>query len=100
MLNNFNFIFIDESNFLLINNHFILWVKGSRKKISIILAISVREVVNYKLTKENINKINFEEFMKEVIELLTDEEKENTIFVMDNLSVHLSKNIAEIMKKK
>lgn len=108
MLNNFNFIFIDESNFLLVNNHFRTWVKekenlhyGPKKKdkINIILAVSVREVVNYKLIKDNINKNNFEDFMKETIELLSEDELKNTLFVMDNLSVHLSKNIKEIMQK-
>ena len=43
--------------------------------------------------------INFENFMKETIGLLQEEQIKKTIWVMDNLRVHLCKNIKEIMKK-
>lgn len=108
MMVNYNFIFIDESNFLLVNNHFRTWINEKesfhygpikKEKINIILAVSVNKVINFKLTSENINKKNFELFMKETIGLLSDEEIKNTIWIMDNLSVHLSINIQELMKK-
>lgn len=93
---------------LLVNNHFRTWINEKesfhygpikKEKINIILAVSVNKVINFKLTSENINKKNFELFMKETIGLLSDEEIKNTIWIMDNLSVHLSINIQELMKK-
>lgn len=108
MMNNYNFIFIDESNFLLVNNHFRTWINekeslhfGPKKKdkTNIIMAVSVNKIINYKFINENINKKNFELFMKETIGLLKQEEIRKTIFIMDNLSVHLCSNIIDIMKK-
>ena len=107
MMQNFNFIFIDESNFLLCNNHYKTWVRqnenlhyGPKKKnkINLILAVSIHKVVNYELTTKNINKNNFELFMKKTIESLNKEEINNTIWIMDNLSVHLAKNIKDLFK--
>ena len=108
MMDNYNFIFIDESNFLLVNNHYRTWINekeslhfGPKKKgkTNIIMAVSVNRIINYKFIDENINKNNFELFMKETISLLNQEEIKKTIWIMDNLSVHLCSNIKEIMKQ-
>lgn len=63
------------------------------------MAVSTNKIINFKLTPENINKNNFELFMKETIGILSEEEIKNTIWVMDNLSVHLSINIQNLIKK-
>ena len=108
MLNNYNFVFIDESNFLLINNHYKTWIKdneninyGPRKKdkINIILAVSVNKVVNYKFLKENLNRNNFAYFFEETIKKFNEKDLKNIIWIMDNLPVHLCQNIKRIMKK-
>lgn len=106
---NFNFIFIDESHFSLINNHYKTWLKYDDKlyygpekkdKVNLILAVSLNKVINYALTKKNINKENFYDFMNKTIEKLNKNEIQKTVFVMDNLSVHLSSNIKKLMKDK
>ena len=106
---NMNFIFIDESNFSLTNNHFKTWRKfddnvnygpKTKSKINIILAVSINRVINYQLTTENINIKNFEIFLIDTINKININELNNTIFILDNLSVHCSKTIIKLMKKK
>lgn len=108
MMLNYNFIFIDESNFLLINNHYKTWTKedenihyGPRKKdkLNIILAVSINKVVNYKFISENLNRNNFGDFFEETIEKISVDENKKTIWIMDNLPSHLCQNIKKIMKK-
>ena len=109
MRENINFIFIDESNFRLSNTHFKTWVKPNdnlhygphtKDKINLILAVSVNKIVNYLMTKENTNKDIFYNFMSTTLEMLSEKEIKNSVFVMDNLSVHLCPNIKELMKKR
>ena len=108
MIQNYNFIFIDESNFLLINNHFKTWLKeneniqfGPRKKdkINILLAVSVNKVVNYRFIKENLNRNNFAEFLEATIGKVSKNDIKKTVWIMDNLPVHLCKNVKKIMKQ-
>ena len=109
MMENLNFIFIDESNFCLSNTHFKTWVKPNdnlhygphkKDKINLILAVSVNKIVNYLMTKENTNKDIFYNFMSTTLEMLSEKEVKNSVFVMDNLSVHLCPNIKELMKNR
>ena len=109
MIENLNFIFIDESNFCLSNNHYRTWVKHNdnlhygprtKDKINLVLAVSVNKIINYLFTKENINKDIFYNFISNTLEKLSKNEIKNTVFVMDNLSVHLCPNIKELMTKK
>ena len=109
MQKNFNFIFIDETNFCLKNNNFKTWIKydenlnyGPKKKdkLNLILAVSVNRVINYTFTRENINKDNFLIFMEKTISKLNEDEIKTTVFIMDNLSVHLCENIKNLMKMK
>jgi transposase len=106
---NMNFVFIDESNFSLINNHYKTWIKDDetlhfgpkmKNKFNIILAISINKVINYEITNENINKNNFAKFLENTINKMNIEELNNTIFIMDNLSVHCCKKLIRIMKRK
>ena len=108
LLLNFNFIFIDESNFKTKNNNFKSWLKDSEDahfgnnkngKLNFVLAISVRKVINFSFMKENINHINFYNFMEDTIKKLSKDAIKRTIFVMDNCTVHFSKNVIELIKK-
>ena len=106
---NLNFVFIDESHFSLVNNHYKTWIREGeslhygpkeKKKINIILAISINKIINFELIKENINKNNFKQFLETTISKMNENELENSIFVMDNFSVHCCKKIIKLMKRK
>lgn len=107
MLLNYNFIFIDESHFKTKNNNYKSWLKdnedvhfGNNKneKLNIILAVSVQKVINFLFLKENINHVNFYNFMEETIKKLSEDDIKRTIIIMDNCTVHFSKNVIELMK--
>lgn len=106
---NMNFVFIDESNFSLVNNHYKTWKNNdetlhygpkSQKKLNIILAVSTNSVINYEITKDNINQNNFGNFLEKTIDKMEISELNNSIFIMDNLSVHCSKKIFDKMRKR
>ena len=104
---NLDFIFIDETNFNLINNNFKTWIKKNdnvhfgpkkKEKINMILAITTNKIINYSLTKENINSENFLKFIENTINKLDKNYLSNCIIIMDNLSVHLTKNVLNYFK--
>lgn len=106
---NMNFVFIDESNFSLVNNHYKTWINNdenfhygpkSKKKLNIILAVSTNSVINYEITKDNINQNNFGNFLEKTIDKMEINELNNAIFIMDNLSVHCSKEVFDKMSKR
>ena len=72
----------------------------TKSKINIILAVSINRVINYQLTSKNINIKNFEIFLIDTINKIVINELNNTIFILDNLSVHFSKTIIKLLKKK
>ena len=106
---NLNFVFIDESKFSLTNNHYKTWTREGeslhygprlKNKINIILAVSINKVINYEMTEANTNKNNFEKFLIITISKMSDFEIKNSIFIMDNLSVHCCQKIINFMNKK
>lgn len=106
---NFNFIFIDESNFKLKNNNFRFWQtkndalhygNNDNSKKNFLFAVSTNEVIHYKFTSQNTNSNVFFTFFNETIEKLSDNNLYHTIFILDNLSSHCTKKIKNLIKKK
>ncbi len=104
-----NLIFLDESNFHLKNPSFKTWLKqgdpahfGNKNntKINFLLAVSDKKVINYKFTKKNTNTAEFIKFFLETIDKLNEEEKQKTLFIMDNHVSHISNKTLKIVKKK
>ena len=98
-------VFIDESKFTLKNENFKTWVKmndfchyGIKKieKRNIILAVGVEKFFYYHITNKNTNTNIFKKFMIELINKI--QNISDYIFIMDNLRVHLSKEIKELVK--
>ena len=105
---NFNIIYIDESNFRIKQPNFKTWIKygdqaniGSKKngKINFLLALSAHKVINYKFTKLNTDTKLFKNFFIETILKLDDNEKKNSLFVMDNHVSHIGKQITDLVLK-
>ena len=102
-------IFIDESKIVLKNENFKTWVNNSdffhygykrNEKRNIILAVGTESVFIHKITKLNTNKKIFENFMIELIESIIKKDViENYVFIMDNLRVHLTKEIKNLVNR-
>lgn len=106
---NFNFVFLDESNFKLNNTNYRMWRSQNdffhygnikRGKKNFLLAIGVNEVIHYKLTSKNTNSLLFKKFFLDTIKKISKKERNTTIFVMDNLTSHLTNDIKKIIKSK
>lgn len=106
---NLNFVFLDVSHFKLKNVNYRMWrspndfchygnINNSKKNF--LLAIGVNKIVNYKLTSKNTNSSLFKEFFEETIEKIPLDKLKTTVFIMDNLSSHLTKDIKNIIKSK
>ena len=92
-----NIIFVDESGFKTKNNHFYSWRNKNQefynliednKKTNLLIGVTKDKVVKYKLIEEETNSINFLQFMKELDDQMSLEEKTKTVIVMDNCSCH------------
>lgn len=107
---NLSFVFIDESSFKLKNNNFRDWIKrddfchygnnDNNKKINFMFAIGTNKVIYYKLSNDNTNSKAFKSFFLNVINNINELDLNNTIFIMDNLSSHLTKEIKDIITSK
>lgn len=102
-------MFINESNFKLQNPNFKTWIKKdefvnyahkNNDKINFLFAVSANKVINYKFTKENTNTKVFKSFILDTFNKLSDEEKKNTLFIMDNHKSHISKEFLRLVKNK
>lgn len=101
-----NPIFIDESKFTLKNQNFKTWVnqddlyhygnKGNEKR-NIILAVGIEKLFYYEITDSNTNQIIFKRFMNKLIDEII--EVKNYVFIMDNLSVHLTDEIKRLVDR-
>ena len=96
-----NIIFIDETNFQLENNHLKIWRhknespyfnSGNRGRKNIIMAISSEEILHYEINSGTNNTASFHIFMKKLIEKINPTELKYSLFIMDNCSIHLTKN--------
>lgn len=108
---NFNFVFIDESCFKLKNNNFKNWIKSddfahygysnnSNAKKNFLLAVGTKSIINFNLCNKNTNSDLFIEFFEDTIKKLPEIELKKTLFVMDNLSSHISKKMKKIISEK
>ena len=102
-------IFLDESNFQLENNNLRVWrhpdetpyfkaLKRGRKNI--IMAITDERILLYKINKGTNNSSDFIEFMENLVEILKIDEIQNYLIVMDNCSIHLTKELLDFYKVK
>ena len=102
-------IYIDESNFQVHNNHLKVWRKrgetsyfkvGPPGRRNIIAAISNDELLLYHINKGTNNSESFLNFMNELVQILEEKSIENSLLIMDNCSIHLSKKLIEFYKNK
>ena len=92
-----NLVFIDESSINTKNNNYKTWLlkgddvynklKDSEKR-NLILAVNPQKNIFYKITNTNTNSKEFKEFFTNLLTKLSDKDKENTLFVLDNLPAH------------
>ena len=103
-----NPIFIDECGFTTQNKNFYTWRKANeikygriddRKKINLIMAVSNRKIYHYVLTYENVNSEIFKKFITDLTENMDEDEQNDNIIIMDNMTSHLTCDMFEIYNK-
>lgn len=96
---NGSFIFIDESSFYTHNNNYHQWRKNDDEiyydikdsyKVNLLMAINTEKVLFYKLTNVNTTGKEFVNFIKELLSNLEENEKKNSLFILDNCKAHLT----------
>ena len=97
-----NFIFIDQSSINSKNNNYKTWLlkgddvynklKDSEKR-NLILAVNPQKNIFYKITNTNTNSKEFKEFFTNLLTKLSYKDKENTLFVLDNLFAHYTQEM-------
>ena len=104
-----NLLFIDETGFLLENNNYFSWrnpdeevYKGPKtnvkERLNLILCVSNSKVIAKKFTKNPVDSKVFIEFLDDLVKELSEEEKRNTIIVMDNATFHISGDVVNFFK--
>ena len=98
-------IFIDECGFSTINNNFRNWVNNENQynaklthkntRLNLIMAVSNNKIEYYKISENNTNSELFLGFMKELINNMTEDEKNKSIFILDNLKSHCTLELFE-----
>lgn len=81
-------------------NDFCHYGNINNSKKNFLLATGGNKIVNYKLTSKNTYSSLFKEFFEETIEKIPLDKLNTTVFIMDNLSSHLTKDIKNIIKSK
>lgn len=93
-----NFIFIDESAFYTHNNNYHQWRKDDVEiykeikdsfKVNLLMAVSTKKILYYKITTENTDGKIFSQFLKEFLVALNEEEKNTSLIILDNCTAHL-----------
>lgn len=107
-----NLIYIDETGFQNDNNNLYHWRKNSeqiyggpeadiKRRINLILAIEQSEIIlGHYYNNEIITPNEFKSFMKELIDRIGDKKMQNSIFILDNASYHLSRDMKKFYKEK
>ena len=103
-------IYIDESGFSLKNNNYKTWVFNNENiyfgsnltgKVNLILAVSDKKKIHFKITKENTTSLIFKNFILEIVKkIFTEGNNENFFLVMDNFKGHLTQELFELYKEK
>lgn len=100
----YELIFIDESKIQQINPNLYCWRKSeefifhnikSLQKANLIMAVSPNGLVYHHITSNNVDSLEFKKFFDGLLKYIGVDRKKNSIFIFDNLSVHIS----SIMKK-
>ena len=95
-------IYLDESNFQLQNNHLKIWRKrrenpyfklGKKDRKNIVAAISNENLLLYKINSETNNSTTFLEFMNEFVTILKENSISDSLIVIDNCSIHMTKEL-------
>ena len=99
-------IYIDECGFFLKNNNFRNWicrddeyfckVSNVDTKLNLIMAVSSTKIFHYKINRASTTSLEFKIFFEELLDKMTNEEKKNHIFIMDNLKAHLTLELFEL----
>lgn len=108
---NLNFIFLDETGFLLENNNYYTWrnenecvIGGPKNKVkerlNLILASSKDKIIHQKFLKKSIDTKTFIEFLNELIEQINEDERKKIIIAMDNASFHVGHEVIDFFKEK
>ena len=105
---NLKIIYIDESNFQIKNNHLKVWRKnrelplfkvGKPGRRNIISAITNEELLLYQINKGTNTSETFLNFMKELLGILKKKSIDNSLFIMDNCTIHLTKMLKAFYKE-
>lgn len=110
LLLNLEVIFLDETGFLLQNNNYFTWrcekeqvLDGPKNKgkerLNLIIAVSNKKIIHKKFLKESVDTKKFIEFLKEMIEDMTEEQKRKIIIVMDNASYHVGYDVVQFFRE-
>ena len=102
-------IYLDEAGFFTKNSNFYTWRQENeeiftkiedRKKINLIMAVSPQKIIYYDLTESNTDNNTFKNFMEGLVNNMQNEEIQNHIIILDNLSSHLTNDLFEFYKNK
>ena len=64
------------------------------------MGINIKGIIYYKITESNVNSNIFGEFIDNLIEKLTDTQKDNSLIILDNAKVHKTNEIINKYKEK
>ena len=107
MIQNFNIIYCDESCIQTINNHLKIWKApnddfsadiSSKKRFNLIMACNKNGIVHYIIDTQNTTKKSFLEYMKELLDVINKKNIKPYLIVLDNLSVHKTKELFQFYK--
>ncbi len=100
-------IYLDESNFQLENNHLKVWRQKlelplfntyKRGRKNIILSITDDKILLFEYNDDTNKATEFLEYMKNLVKKIGTKELTNYLFVMDNCTIHLTKELREFYK--
>ena len=103
-----NIIYIDETNFQLQNNHLRVWRKRDELPLfnclqkgrkNLIMAISEKDLLLYKIDEGTNNNTKFLNFMNDLIKVLAERNIKNPLIIMDNCTIHLTKVLIDFYKE-
>ena len=104
-----NFIFIDESSLYTQNNNYKTWklpneniyttIKDSFKR-NLLLAVSKDKTISFKLTQNTTTSNEFQTFFIQMLSCLDENEIQNSIFILDNHSSHLTPKLFKLYNDK
>ena len=109
---NLELIYIDETSCALQNNNYKDWIgpkeeilkgpeKEGKEKLNIIMAINTKRIIYYEIISSNVNSFSFGEFIENLFQKLTPEERVNSLLIFDNATCHkTSDNVEKLTKKK